>query len=1113
VPLSCSFVPYGAAARERLATIINDAKAHDAFSAVTVVVPTNDLAVSVRRSLGRTMRSEPNAARRRRAGLVGVRFTTVVQLADELAGPALRRDRTSATNAEIAVAHRLAAARGTGPLAVAAQSQAATEETLTASYAELSRLSDQALTRLAEASTRLGELVSLHRAARTLLRRSCWDEAECLILACQLGKAGAVDLGLLGTIVVYLPEQLERDEAPLLTALAEGTCVHVLIGRTGDAASDVVADQLRHRFEAAAARPAGARTAAAAGPVPRSLHLRDPRAPDRPSSTTTRIVTTSDADEEVRHAVRLVLDFARHGGRLDDVAIGYAVDQPYLRACTSQLSAAGIVHHAGRGRSAATSWAGRSLLSVLAIAPGELRRSELFAALETGPILLGSHPAPVVEWERVAAAAGVVNGRDSFDRQLERYEAEQRRAGDGSSTAIPRDRGHRAPSPSTVSPDAESAASLRLFVDELDNTLKALASSPRSWSSWSATLLRLLNRLLGGPRERSSWPESEDRAYERVTAALASLSRLDRLDPPGGSVPLEVVTRTLRHELESATEPSEPHRTGVTVAPIGRLLGAEHRLVILLGLAEGCVPRPTRLNPLFDGVDPGLSEAGPGPSAALRSVLEQRRQFFGVVAAAERLVCLVPRGDLRRSGDQVPSRFVVDLASKIAGRALDGDELLHGTEAFLEHIESFEAGLAHRLAPATDTELRLSELSARAARENRRGEPVTLQQIRALQDEQLTASAQVVIARASGHFTRFDGNLQRGGPRLTDEVTSASALERYLDCPLAFFIADVLDVPAREDPDGRVVLAPSERGRLVHRVLELVVRDRLNSTGGGSAVAAWDPSEREVARRHLLACYRELEARGRTGPEIFAAHELRTLEADLDAFIEHDRARQLRQGCRPVAVEASFGMHGSTIGPVEVAVGGERRVRLRGTIDRIDVDNNGAIQVLDYKTGSEKPYLGSNDTRAEPPRLQLSVYAVAARILLGRPPDAPAAAWYWFVSRRAGFALHGFEVTAAVLDELRCHLRIIVDEISAGHFPARPRPAPSFASPRCPYCDPDGLGTGQLAARFRTKWRDPALASLAALGLAPLSDASAGGGPPPEPRGEGAGEGEGAHAS
>ena len=54
------------------------------------------------------------------------------------------------------------------------------------------------------------------------------------------------------------------------------------------------------------------------------------------------MVSTTDADDEVRLAVRAVVDGARRGTRFDRMAVLWPTRRPYARMVEHQLTAAGI---------------------------------------------------------------------------------------------------------------------------------------------------------------------------------------------------------------------------------------------------------------------------------------------------------------------------------------------------------------------------------------------------------------------------------------------------------------------------------------------------------------------------------------------------------------------------------------------------------------------------------------------------------------------------------------------------------------------------------------------------------------------------------------------------
>ena len=119
------------------------------------------------------------------------------------------------------------------------------------------------------------------------------------------------------------------------------------------------------------------------------------------------------------------------------------------------------------------------------------------------------------------------------------------------------------------------------------------------------------------------------------------------------------------------------------------------------------------------------------------------------------------------------------------------------------------------------------------------------------------------------------------------------------------------------------------------------------------------------------------------------------------------------------------------------AGGGE--LRFRGAADRIDVDDDGTLHVVDYKTGKADDYRGldEDDPDLGGTLLQLPVYGAAARAHQ-KAPDAPVRAEYWFVSDRGKYVRVGYEITPDVLELVGATLGTIVDGIAAGRVPEPP---------------------------------------------------------------------------
>jgi RecB family exonuclease len=111
------------------------------------------------------------------------------------------------------------------------------------------------------------------------------------------------------------------------------------------------------------------------------------------------------------------------------------------------------------------------------------------------------------------------------------------------------------------------------------------------------------------------------------------------------------------------------------------------------------------------------------------------------------------------------------------------------------------------------------------------------------------------------------------------------------------------------------------------------------------------------------------------------------IAADLHRYLE----QEARSGAdwRPAALEQRFGFDGDENSlPALELVDGDVRVRVRGAIDRIDVDRSGRQAIVrDYKSGAVRPEFQGTKW-ADERRLQVGLYMLAVRELAGLEPVA-----------------------------------------------------------------------------------------------------------------------------
>jgi hypothetical protein len=972
--------PYGPAAFQALRAALDELQSGDRLRPVTVLVYSNAVGVAARRWLAS------------HGGVAAAQFVTTFRFAELLGGPSLAASgRRPVSTPVIDVAVRSALATSSGLLSAIAHHRA-TVAGLRDTHRELRHLPPVLVRRLTEhGSARAREVVRVHLAVQEVLAADWYDEAD--LLRAAAGATGAAPTDT----IVFLPQRLRPTEHALLQALGQHGRTVVITGE---------------------AQP----------PTTVPLHL----------------VDASDADEEAREAVRIVLDGARAGVPLHRMGIVWPRHEPYARLIAEHLREAEIAWNGRPGVAVHERLAARLVLDLMRLDRRGIRRAELFALLSHVPARTpDGDVVPRQLWERLSRNAGLAADAD-WQPRLTAYAEQQRSRG--------------------REPEAEAAAGLLAFITDLRGELGDTDATER-WELRAELCHRLLLRWLGGHRGVQILPADE---FEAFTVVQASLDRLSRLDALAAPCTRREFADTLEAELDSAPGRVGRIGVGVHIGPLAFAVGQPFDRLVVVGACDGLLPAPPPAEAMLGDADRALTEGAMAVNAEV--TIEQQRQLWAAMSGATEVFAVSPRGDLRATASRVRSRWIDEVA-------------VHGTTD-RRSVPSFAAGMNDTPFPTTTTQHRIRALTDA----RRRGEPLPSHHlVRA--SPALQRGVAMITARESAVLTEFDGDLSGlhidplgSGP------VSPTRLENWVACPHAWFMQYVLGLQPVEQPDEQLQITPKDRGTLVHDALDEFHQRVINGELPQPGPEGWAPEHfvaLDGAFQHQATLLEKVGATGRTA--FWRSEQLRQRH-ELAMWLRIDSQFVARRGAQVVASEFSFGDPGP---PAVTALTDGTVVRWRGQVDRIDRCADGRLVVTDHKTGSATSYraISNDDPTAGGTKVQLPAYAAAALAYAGEPSTTAVIAEYGFLGK-AKYQRTTVEIGQHGWPQVQRAIERIVGGIRSGLFVARPDKSQfKFSYTPCEYCDPDHLGTADAWRRFERKLSDPRVPMV--LGLAALDDEGA----------------------
>jgi ATP-dependent helicase/nuclease subunit B len=1090
------WVPADASADRRLVDLVGSLRGGDPLAPVWVAVRSPVAGLHLRRVFAA---EGPFAA---------LTFSPLSRLAELLGAPAASDGgRQALTDAVLRAACRMELAelrdrRPSSWLAPVAD-HGATESALAATWRMTRRLAPGTMSRLAQIPGRTAEVAALAEAVSRRLAPHFFDGEELMERAAGVVELGAVELGEIGPVVVFDPDPMPPRTLQFLGALGRRIGVTVVARLCGDDLADRAVLNMGRRLA--------------------ELGF-DVGNPPTGAATTGKLTLTSvpDDDEEVRHAVRLLVGHAEAGGDLGRCVVTFphdVSDASLADRISAQLRGAGVPH-SGAGSTLASLPEGRAYLGLVALASdGEespaLDRGAIMAWLRSGAVradrglarglghLLvsdggtqvgaadrpateggsgvlssgadeeaphGTAPPPVGlgrlavgRMDRCSRAAGVVGGIEQWRARLSSY---ARRSVERFEPGAP----------------GPAASDLQSFVERLYALLNA-ARKAATWTELAAWARGSLEEILVPSELRDALAEATD-----------ELAALDRVEPLAATEPrqrCELLHGALEMVLARPAGRGGRFGTGPVVASMHAVAGVSAEMTIVLGCREGTLPVRPSDDPLLPA--PALEHAGAGADLD-RPDERDRRDLLAVLAASDAVVLTWPRVDLSIGREVLPSRW------------LEAPPILVAPGSVASFARGLAAVASGKTAAADVFDFELATLSVagvdrlgRQGRQGRQGREAHY----LLELSDLSDRLQAESARHRPGLTRFAGDLRAVGGSEPDMAgvfsgaLSPTTLENFALCPFRHFLSHVVRVSPLEAPDEVVSIEARERGSLIHDVLEHYYMPD-STTGAPGMPPSFGDAEASRLRGLVEAAFERAEAEGKTGKQLFWKVEREKIRRDLERFVAMEAERSRASGATPVAVELSFGRGEEAPLVIRAA---SREVSFRGQMDRVDVEPDGSVVVIDYKSGGSDSYRDiEKDALGRGRHLQLPIYAKAAAERF--PPSAPVTgagqvqsavnpgstrpgprlrAEYRFVSSEASFGVVRVELTEALDSALSDVLGVLVSTIEKGCFPPNPGQLRLNGYDHCTWCDYNSLCSNDRAELWARAREDGALESFVAL--------------------------------
>jgi ATP-dependent helicase/nuclease subunit B len=206
------------------------------------------------------------------------------------------------------------------------------------------------------------------------------------------------------------------------------------------------------------------------------------------------------------------------------------------------------------------------------------------------------------------------------------------------------------------------------------------------------------------------------------------------------------------------------------------------------------------------------------------------------------------------------------------------------------------------------------------------------------------------------------------------QAVSASAVLSYLHCKYKYFLKHILHLKEIEtgEFDAFSWLSAIETGNIYHEIFEEFISETITNPDILKSKETAASHIREIAEDKISAFEDEL-------PTTSAFHmEKKRSEILRNVLIFAENEVKEAKDRRAMFVEFVFGEQE----PIMIDLGEGRKIRVSGSIDRIDKMKDGSTEIIDYKTGSTYAFKASalsKKAEIDETNAQLALYYLALK--------------------------------------------------------------------------------------------------------------------------------------